>query len=162
MAFTVNIKVEGADDIIKKLNKIKAESQNVLPKVTEGMAKSTQQTAKNEINPHWNHGDLEKSINFVTGSNGRMSVSSVFTSISYAKYVHDGTSGTWFVHESDPRLDVSKLAKYEGHIPYKNGFYMFHGQSPKPFMTDAFQKTLNSNFSFAKSKYVEAILRGIN
>ena len=81
----------------------------------------------------------------------------------YAKFVEFGTKGTWTTSESDPRLDVSKLAKYNGNIPYNalTGRYTFHGQEPKEFMKGAFEATRFSNVYFARYKYLEYILKGI-
>lgn len=171
MAFTINIKVEGADEIIKKLNKIKSESKNAVPKITENMALATQIVAQIQVIPHNVSGNLQKSIMVINEHSYDVAKSIVTTNSPYAKYHHYGATGKygmWTASVNDPNVDQEELAKkgYEPKMFYYRGFpelrYQFYAYEGNEFMINAFNDTIRSNFSNAKSKYAEAILRGIN
>lgn len=153
---TLNVTVD-SNDVIKKLNRIKENSNQSLSPIVNQMSKDTKNVASNGI--PINFGSLLSSLkiaNIVNVDNHYKNM--IYTNMPYAKFVHDGTRGEWWTHESDQRLVVAKLDKYS--LEYKNGFYKFHGQKPKPFMKNAFLSTLNSNKSLAKSMYREYILKG--
>ena len=163
---TVTARLVGADELISNLKKLATNSGDSLSEITDRMAKSTQRSAKNILGVHRNSGELEDSIVVTTKRSSRKSTSTVSTNSAYAKYVEFGTEGSWTTSMYARTISVTKMAKYpaipivyvgNAHTPS----YAFHGQEPKLFMTNAFEATVSSNQSFAKSKYIEYIMKGM-